>query len=463
MNRLLILFFIAIGFIACAQPGYQIRIKTENIHADSLYVKAYHVKSKKFENLYVLKFEKDVTIKDKTPLVAGIYIVEADSTILTEFLISDDKNQKFIISILEDDVKVGGSKENSANRAYMKQMLEFSRRVQALDDEFKEMQQKELPNYMLQSFVETLTKRANEIFTEKKAYQEKMIAENKGLLLASIIQSSLDAPQPPQEYYRNRVKMFSHLAAHLFDTFPWEDERLLHTPVLYNKFKAFAQQVFQLETEFSIPVVLKALNESKVNRKMYFSLFDYLEREFGSHKSIYRDVLLYIAMLEDILSMPDLEETRKLFYEYELSLLSKNRVGDQAQDFNILLSNGDTTNLYAIDVEILMLYFQHPDCPTCVELRNKMKNMVALNNAIASGRLKVLTIYFEDNEDLWRNYLKTRALENWTHGWNYDQHITEKRLYDIRNIPMIMVLDRDKKVIKKDLLSNELEDWLKKL
>jgi len=290
-----------------------------------------------------------------------------------------------------------------------------------------------------------------------------MIAENKGLLLASIIQCSLDAPQPPQEYYRDRAKMISHLAEHLFDTFPWEDERLLNTPVLYNKFKAFAQQIFQLETELVIPIVLKIFNDSKVNRTMYFALFDYLEREFGNYKSPYSNEFLYIAMLKDILNTPDLEETRKLFYEYELNLLSKNHVGEQAQDFNILLSNGDTTNLYAIDAEILMVYFQHPDCPTCVELRNKMKNMEALNHAITSGKLKVLSIYFEDNEDLWRNYLKTRAFENWTHGWNYDQHITEKRLYDIRKLPMIMVLDRDKKVIKKDLLSNELEGWLKKL
>jgi len=461
MKCVFTLFLSAIIFIINAQSGYQIRIKTENIHADSLFVKAYNVKSKKFENLHALRFKNDVTIKDKIPLISGIYILEADSTILTEFLISDDKNQKFTISFHDDGIKVEGSKENSANRAYMKQMLEFSRQIRALDDEFKQMQQKGLSNNMMQNFVDTLTNKADKIFTEKRAYQERMIAENKGLLLASIIQNSLDVPQPPREYYQDRIKLLTYLSEHLFDTFPWEDERLLNTPVLYNKFRTLAQQLLQLDAASSIPVVLKVLNESKKNRNMYYALFDYLEREFGNHRSPYRDELLYITMLKDILSTPDLEETRKMRYEYELNLIDKNHAGEPAQNFNILLSNGDTINLYAIDAEFLMLYFQHPDCSTCVELRNKMKNMEILNNVLASGKLKIVTIYFEDNENLWRNYLRTRAFENWMHGWDYDQHITKKRLYDVRNIPMIMVLDKDKKVIKKDLLSNEIEEWLK--
>jgi hypothetical protein len=462
MTRLLTLFFSTLIFISNAQSGYQIRIKTENIHADSLFVKAYHVKSKKFTPFLSLKFENDITFKDKTPLDAGIYVIEADSVILTEFLISDDKNQKFTISLLENDIKIEGSKENSANRAYMKQMFEFNYQLRLLDEEARKIQQMRLPNHEMQIYMDSLSRKADLIFSEKKAFQEKMIVENKGLLLASIIQSSLDAPQPPQEILRDRVKLFSYMAKHHFDNFPWEDERLLNTPVLYNKFKTFGQQIFPLEAEYSIHIVLKVLHESKKNKNMYLALFDYLEREFGYYKSPYRDDILYIAMLQDILKLPGLEETRKLFYEYELNLIKKNQAGMQAQDFNILWANGETTTMYDIDAEYLLLYFQHPDCPICVELRGKMKDMEVVNNAIASGKLKVVTIYFEDNEALWRNYLKTRALENWQHGWNYDESITEKRLYDIRNIPMIMFLDKNKKVIKKDLLSNEIEEWLKR-
>jgi hypothetical protein len=347
----------------------------------------------------------------------------------------------------------------------MKQMLAFDHQLRALDLEFQQLQQGSMPNYMMQAFRDTLRKKVERIDVEKRACQEKMMAENRGLLLASIIQSSLELPPPPKEYYKDRVKFYSFLSEHLFDNFPWEDERLLHTPILYNKFKTFGRQIFQLESEYAIPIVINVLNQSKISKNMYSALFDFLEHEFGYYKSLYRDEKLYIAMLRDILNMTDLDETHTLrhkYYERELSLISKNQSGDIALNFNILLSNGDTTTLHDMEAEFLMLYFQNPDCPTCGEFREKMKKMEILNGAIDSGKLKIVTIYFEKNENLWRNYLKTRAIQNWIHGWNYDLQIEEKELYDIRTIPMIMFLDKNKKVIKKDLLSNEIEDWVKR-
>jgi len=462
MPRLLTLLFCAIIFASNAQSGYQIRIKTENIQADSLFVKAYHVKAKKFINFLSLKFESDITIKDKTPLDAGIYLIEADSVILSEFLISDAKNQKFTISILDDDIKVEGSKENIANRTYMKQMMEFNQQIRVLNTEFQE-KQKELPNSMMQVYIDSFLVKLDQINTEKKNYQEKIIRENKGLLLATIIQCSIEVPPPPQEYYRDRIKLFTYLSEHHFDYFAWEDERLLNTPVFYNKLRTFAQQILPLDAEITVPIVLKALNESKKNLNLCYAFFDFLEQEFGSVKSLYRDETLYIAMLNNILSTSDLEETRRLRYEYEYNLITKNLSGEQAIDFNILLNNGDTTTLYAIDAEILILYFQNPDCPSCGEFREKMKNMEVLYHAIASEKVKVLTVYFEKNEELWRNYLTTKAFKNWVHGWNYDLEISEKHLYDVRIIPTIMVLDKNKKVIVKDMFPNELEEWLKSM
>ncbi|MDR2972071.1 MAG: DUF5106 domain-containing protein [Bacteroidales bacterium] len=462
MKHPFIIFFCAFLCIANAQSGYQIRIKTENISADSLFVKAYNTKEKKYMNIYALKFGNDITIKDKTPLIAGIYVIEADSMIVSEFLISDAKNQKFTISLSEDDLYIDGSKENSANRAYMKKMFEFNKQLKEINDEFQKMQQKEMPNSMMQAFVDTFIAKFNFINDEKRVYQERIIKENKGQLLATIIQSSLEFPPPPQDYYRNRVKLFSYTSEHLFDDFPWEDDRLINTPVLYNKYKTFAQQILNLETGVAIPIVLKVLNESKKNRNIYYVFFDFLEHDFGNIKSPYRDEKLYISMLQDILETTDLEETRKQRYQYELNLISKNLEGEFATDFNILFENGDTTHLYAIEAEYLILYFQNPDCPTCGEIREKMKNMEVLYNAIVSGKVKVVTVYFESKEELWHNYLNSKANKNWMHGWNYDLKISEEHLYDIRLIPTIMILDNNKRVLRKDIFSDELESWLKK-
>ena len=128
-----------------------------------------------------------------------------------------------------------------------------------------------------------------------------------------------------------------------------------------------------------------------------------------------------------------------------------------------MLGNGDTTDLYHIEEEYLILYFQNPECPTCIEVREKLKNVESLNMAIKNKKITFLTIYFEQNEALWRSYLSSNANPLYIHGWDYLNDVETNELYDTRVIPYIYLLDRNKKVIRKDIYWNEIDDYIKKL
>jgi len=125
------------------------------------------------------------------------------------------------------------------------------------------------------------------------------------------------------------------------------------------------------------------------------------------------------------------------------------------------MSTGDTTSLYDIQADYLILYFQNPDCPSCIELRNKMESMDHLKEALKSQKVKIITIYFEADDRIWRNYLKTSANPAYLHAWNYNQKIVQDNMFDTRTIPMLILVDKEKKVIKKDLMSNEIEQYIK--
>ena len=84
-----------------------------------------------------------------------------------------------------------------------------------------------------------------------------------------------------------------------------------------------------------------------------------------------------------------------------------------------------------------------------------------LNQAIASGRLKVVTIYFEDDAELWKRYIASEAKAEYLHGWDYSGEIDQHTLFDLRAIPYMFLVDKDKKILKKDLLYNEVSDYLK--
>ena len=206
------------------------------------------------------------------------------------------------------------------------------------------------------------------------------------------------------------------------------------------------------------------MEAAKVNETSFYEIFDRMEKILGSNVSPYKMENSYIKMLKYMLSYKNLETARKTRYEHELSIIDKNHTGDILPNFRIVMSNGDTTTFHQIKSDYMLLYLQHPTCPTCREVRGRMANFAALNSAIAKGNLKVLTVYFEDDANVWKNFIhSSEANPSYLHGWNFDQTIEENNLFDTRTIPYMFLIDKDKRVIRKDILVNEIEDYIKKL
>lgn len=454
-------FLLFISFvIGTNAQGYKISVVSD-LMTDTLKIQSYNKETTKYETLRSIKYEKEILFQGQQPLQPGIYLIKKDTTILVEFFISDLKNQEFKITLKDNQATFKGSPENAANRTYIKKMQEFDSQIQKLDEEFTELKKGNLPNYMLQPFVDTIALKAEKIQKQRIDYQYNTVQQYRGTLFASVVKSTMEIPTPPKEYYNNKATYFLYIAQRHFENFVWADDRLLNTPIPNNKFKFFAQVILQLEPEVVTPIVIEHLDKSKISTQFFYAFFDYLEVFFGSLTSPYKDEFLYIEMLKNALTLPQLEETRRVRYDYELGMINKNLKGTILPNFSMLMSNGDTTSLYDIQADYLILYFQNPDCPSCIELRNKVESMDHLKRALNSQKVKIVTIYFEEDERIWRNYLKSSANPAYLHGWNYNLKIVNEKMFDTRTIPMLILVDKDKRVIKKDLMSNEIEQYMK--
>lgn len=447
-------------FNALYAQGYDIKVSLNTKKYDSLHLKSFDGK-KDFVDLQVLPFAKTVSFKSKKALEPGIYLLMGDTLGITEILISDSKSQQF--SIVEKDSVIAfvNSPENEANQQYMLKMQEFEKRMYQLDLEFREMQSSNLPQYMMQPFVDSLMARALRIGEEKSSYQRQMGDQYKQYLLGSVVQSTMELPTPPREIYGNQLQMQMFIANHLYDHYAWHDERMINTPIAVNKHKQFANMLYYLDAEAGAPYLQAVLEAAHVNDKVYFSFFDRMEEILGATKSMYRVEDLYILMLKDALAYDKTDKVRKTRYEAELKHLDKNLNGSVLPNFNLLMSNGDTTTLYDIKSPYMLLYFQHPECPTCRQVRGKLKDYPFLNKAIDEGKIVVLTVYFEKDKKVFDNYLKNEANPRWLNSWNYDNQIEKEELFYLVTIPYMFLVDKDKKVIKKDILYNEIEDYVK--
>lgn len=146
-------------------------------------------------------------------------------------------------------------------------------------------------------------------------------------------------------------------------------------------------------------------------------------------------------------------------YARIVSLAALNRVGTKAADFRFADKRGHIFTLYGIKAELTLLFFSNPGCTACKDIIDVLNNDPVISGLIADGTMKVLNIYIDEDLEAWRSYMPIYP-ETWYNGFDPDLVIRGETLYNVRAIPSLYLLDRDKKVIMKDAPEGRLFEWL---
>lgn len=455
MKRLLFILLLLGSFYSQAQM--EIRVRISDIKCDSVQLRSFDWERKSGIHL-VQPYQSEVLFKSKTSLTPGMYWICADTNRIAAIVISKEKKQKLVANITNDSISFINSPESSSYLAYKQQKAQFAQKYQALDVEYQDVQK--LPAFMIQSAIDSLVARAQKLQKQDNDFTTTFMDANKGTLTANLLRAEQPVPTPPQSIYGNPQKLQEFIIRHYFDDFPWDDPRVFNSSATEDKIQNYCEFIYQIDRMDLDTFVIQTLQASSINETSLLTFFEKLDLKIGRCKSNYKVEHTYIKMLQYILTYPNVPKVRRLFYERELEIINKNLDGDIAPNFNLVLSTGDTTTLHDIKSEYILLFLHNPTCTTCREVRRRISNYDLLNQSIASGRLNVLTVYMEKDANVWNNYVKTEAAPNYMHGWNYDTVIEDKELYETRTIPYMFLLDKDKRIIRKNILYNEIETYI---
>lgn len=145
-----------------------------------------------------------------------------------------------------------------------------------------------------------------------------------------------------------------------------------------------------------------------------------------------------------------LGEAEKSRNQYLLENARKNRPGMKATDFVYENRNGEKLSLYDTPVSgNLILMFYDPDCEHCKEITAQMIQNNDLKQMIENGEVTLLAIYSGEEKELWK-----QTANNFPQEWivGYEQGvIDDQELYMFMATPTFYLLDKDKKVIFKDM------------
>lgn len=181
------------------------------------------------------------------------------------------------------------------------------------------------------------------------------------------------------------------------------------------------------------------------------SLKYYVEEFLYNPNSPYYNEKLYGIYLKEMIAALPPDNPMVSAYNFKLELIGRNCVGDKAENFYYFLPDGTKKSLYSTKTkgQYTILVFYDPECHSCHDIMMGMFADKELYDAVDNGLVTVMAIYTDGDTDVWEKYLKGMP-DNWIIG-DDRMSIKDNALYDLKAMPTLYLLDRNKKVVIKDM------------
>ncbi len=407
--------------------------------------------------------------KGKEKLTPGIYfIVSPKYSILFEFLVDEGQQFKIIADTLSlVDYKIIGSKDNDIFSSYSKSMnqlgaqrnqleqaynsaattsdsLKYLQALKKMDTSFKQERQKIIttaPNSMMRFLLDVL--------------------QRPELPAIPIINGMADSTYP-----------FYYVKNHYWDNVVFNDNRLLRTPFFEAKLDEYFKNYVSREPDSIIEEVQYMLTVAKTGKEIYpFLLFKftnkYISPEFMGQDKVFLHLFQNFFSKGDTVLLNN--DSKKAITERAYSIMA-NLIGNPAPPLNLNTMDNKLFSLYNSPATYTFIAFWDPTCGHCKEEMPRVDSFYTKN----WKQLGVQVIGVNTNvKELasWKQFITEEHFDaGWMHVYqteaalnaevNAGNATTIRQLYDVFKTPTFYLLDKDKKIIAKNLTVDQFHDFL---
>lgn len=187
-----------------------------------------------------------------------------------------------------------------------------------------------------------------------------------------------------------------------------------------------------------------------------------VEKYLYDPNSPLRNEDLYGVYAQKLSLCERLEQLEREKYAREAALCSLNGIGTPVADFEFSDKRGVTRRLYDIRADYTLLFFSNPGCKACKEIIETLTDALAVSGLISTGKLAVVNVYIDEDLSAWYEYMPIYP-EDWYNGFDPNGVIRADTLYNVRAIPSLYLLDKDKIVLAKDAPQENVFAFLERL
>ncbi|MDR0953912.1 MAG: DUF5106 domain-containing protein [Rikenellaceae bacterium] len=256
-----------------------------------------------------------------------------------------------------------------------------------------------------------------------------------------------------------------YVTQHYWDRFEFTDTAFLAAPeVLEQALSDYLYLLSSVGEDQAVRNMAEMMKRARADTAMYRYFVEETDHYLWDPNSPYRNETLYIPVLEDIISFSQADPATRTRSEYRLNLARQNRPGMIAADFPYTLNSGESGQMRQIRSEYLILFFNNPGCNACAEItvqigQSPLLNRLQQEKQGGMPRLTVLAIYTDEDLEAWREHLPEMPA-HWINSYDKGASIKNTNLYDLKAVPTLYLLDRDKRVILKDTDVRMIEAYL---
>lgn len=250
------------------------------------------------------------------------------------------------------------------------------------------------------------------------------------------------------------------LVKHYWDHVNFADTNYIHhTEVTEQAWADYCDILNHVPLQVAQAAIQKTMTQAEKEKKVYNYLTELADKYLYDPNSPMRNEEFYIPVLEAMVASPVLDEAEKIRPKARLELAQKNRKGTKAFNFTYTVASGAQSTLYKIQAEYTLLFINNPGCHACEEGIASIQNSAIINKLMGEKRLKVLAFYPDEELDEWKKHRSEFPAE-WINGYDKTLTLKTENRYDLRAIPSLYLLDKNKKVILKDAPIGAIEEYL---
>lgn len=277
----------------------------------------------------------------------------------------------------------------------------------------------------------------------------------------TIVPDSFALPSIPNSITQPNERSL-YLSMHYWDRFDFKSEKLVNNEgITEQAFLDYINVLNYVPKDNVKPSLAYTIKKAEADSAMFAYFVSLFDKYLHHPNSPFRNEEFYIPALELEIASPLLSDVDKSKYQFQLEMALKNRVGQNATDFTYTLASGTKSNLYSLKSEYVLLFFFDPDCHSCEAAIAQFRNSQIINNLLGmnmpgSTILTILSVDPLGDINEWKKNLK-KLPDNWIKSYDAGKVIINKNLYDIPAYPTIYLLDKDKKVVLKDVSADLVE------